>query len=175
MRKCMLLFICIVISFFLVGCLLSNSPNEPPEITITIKDEKIDYVFAKNQWNRSEYDRESTFVTILKELPESDIPYFENGSIVEIVFESNPPNEFYVSDILIDETGRPIYTDKEIKNIPVKLTNGKCQFEIEYHFAYALSSYYAPDKKSIRGFRMIASWGENECEYAFVVKTGSTL
>jgi hypothetical protein len=172
MRKFMLSFICIVISIFSVGCSLSNSPNEPPEITITVGDEKINYVFAKNQWNGSVYDRESTFVTILKELPESDIPYFENGSIVEIVFESDPPNEFLVSDTL-DETGSPIYTDKVIKNIPVKLTNGKCQFEIEHHFASALSSYYVPDKKGIRGFRLIASWGENECEYAFVIKTES--
>jgi hypothetical protein len=23
----------------------------------------------------------------------------------------------------------------------------------------------------LRGFRMIASWGQNECEYAFIIKT----
>ncbi len=72
---------------------------------------------------------------------------------------------------MIDENGRQIYTDKEIVNIPVQLINGKCSFEIEKHFASSLSSYYEPEKKDIRGFRMIASWGENECEYAFIIKT----
>jgi len=126
------------------GCSSSGNMQEPPELSISVGDKQLDYVAAKNKWN---------------------------GSIVEISFKSNPPDKFTVSDILIDENGRQIYTDKEIKNIPVELNNSKCSFEITPHFASALSSYYEPNKKEIRGFRMIASWGENECEYAFIIKT----
>ncbi len=151
------------------GCSSSGNMQEPPELSISVGDKQLDYVAAKNKWNGSIYDREDTFISIVKE--QNEIPVFENGSIVEISFKSNPPDKFTVSDILIDENGRQIYTDKEIKNIPVELNNSKCSFEITPHFASALSSYYEPNKKEIRGFRMIASWGENECEYAFIIKT----
>ena len=170
MKKFIFLIVLImVLTFFIAGC--TSTVEEPPAISVSIDNKEIEYVSAKNKWNGSVYDREDTFVTILKE--EKDIPIFINGSIAEITFKSNPPDEFKIMDILIDEKGRQIYTDKEIINIPVELNNGKCSFEIEKHLASFLSSYYEPEKKDIRGFRMIASWGENECEYAFIIKTYS--
>jgi hypothetical protein len=169
MKKLVFLFVLILImTLVFIGC-SKNSIKEPPEISITIKDKEIYYITAKNKWNGNIYDREDTFITILKE--QKDIPTFEIGNIVKIIFKSNPPDEFKILDILIDENGRQIYTDKEIKNIPAVLYDGKYTFEIEHHLASALSSQYEPEKKDIRGFRMIASWGENECEYAFVIKT----
>ncbi len=160
----------LIFTVVLSGC-STNYMKEPPKLLITIENKEIEYISAKNKWNGNIYDREDTFVTILKE--QNDLPVFENGSIVEIDFVSNPPNEFIVLDILIDENGRQIYTDKLINNIPVELNNGKCSFKIEKHLASYLSSQYEPNKNDIRGFRMIASWGENECEYAFVIKTYS--
>ena len=166
--KIFLIAFMLIFALMLAGCSL-NSMQEPPEISIHIGDKEIEYVSAKNKWNGSVYDREDTFITILKE--QNEIPVFENGSIAEIVFSNNPPDEFMVMDILINEDGNQIYTDKEIKNIPVESNDGKYSFDIEYHFASSFSSFYEPGKTDIRGFRMIASWGENECEYAFVVRT----
>lgn len=164
-----LLVLTIVLTLYIAGC--SSTMKEPPAISVSVDSKNIEYVSAKNKWNGSVYDREDTFLTILKE--QKDIPIFENVNIAEITFVSNPPDEFKIMDILIDENGRQIYTDKEIINIPVELIGGKCSFEIEKHLASFLSSQYEPEKKDIRGFRMIASWGENECEYAFVIKTYS--
>lgn len=162
----------LAIMLMLIAVLTSCSSyimKEPPEISVTIEGNEIEYISAKNKWNGSIYDREDTFVAIFKN--KKDVPIIENGSVIEIAFESNPPVEFKVFDILIDENGRQIYTEKEIKEIPAELINGKCSFKLENHFASSLSSYYVPDKKEIRGFRVIASWGENECEYAFVIKS----
>jgi len=178
MKKIMFLSVVILtLSFVTAGCSaikepldISTSTNkEPPDISIFIDNKEIEYVCAKNKWDGSVFDREDTFVTIFKE--QKDIPIFINGSIAEISFKNNPPDAFQIMDILIDEESRQIYTDKEIINIPVELINGKCSFKIEKHLASSLSSYYEPGKKDIRGFRMIASWGENECEYAFIIKT----
>ena len=166
--KILLLTSMLIFVVILAGCSL-DSMQEPPEISIHIGDKEIEYVSAKNKWNGSIYDREDTFITILKE--QNEIPVFENGSIAEIVFTNNPPDEFIVMDMLINEEGNQIYTDKEIKNIPIESNDGKYSFGIDYHLASALSSFYEPGKTDIRGFRMIASWGENECEYAFVVRT----
>lgn len=169
MRKTASFFaVLFIMTVILIGC-ASKSMKEPPEMSIHIGDRIIEYVAAKNKWNGNSYDREDTFVTILK--GQKDIPVIDIGSIAEIYFEGEIPDEFTVTDIIIDENGRPIYTDKEIKNIPVVLHGDKYYtFEIQEHFASSLSSYYEQDKKDLRGFRMIASWGDNECEYAFVIK-----
>jgi hypothetical protein len=167
-KKVFLLTSMLIFALMLAGCSL-NSMQEPPEISIHIGDKEIEYVSAKNKWNGNIYDREDTFITILKE--QNEIPVFENGSVAEIIFTNNPPDEFIVMDMLINEDGNQIYTDKEIKNIPFESNDGKYSFGIDYHFASALSSFYEPEKTDIRGFRMIASWGEDECEYAFVIKT----
>ncbi len=167
-KKVFLLTSMLIFALMLAGCSL-NSMQEPPEISIHIGDKEIEYVSAKNKWNGNIYDREDTFITILKE--QNEIPVFENGSVAEIIFTNNPPDEFIVMDMLINEDGNQIYTDKEIKNIPFESNDGKYSFGIDYHFASSLSSFYEPEKTDIRGFRMIASWGEDECEYAFVIKT----
>lgn len=162
-----------LMSIFMIGCTSIKSQEEPPKLTITIGNKQLDYIVAKNQWNGAKYDREDTFKTILKNVSESEITYIEIGKTVTINFTNNFPDKFTISDILIDKNGNQRYSNKEIISIPVKLKNGTCSFEIKNHFASALSSYYVEGKTDIRGFRMVASWGENECEYAFIIKTDS--
>lgn len=173
MKKIITLAVFILLMLNLpTGC-SPKSPKEPPKITITIGDKQIDYIVAKNEWNGAIYDREDTFHTLMKmkENSADDIPYVGIGEFAAISFESNPPNEFVVSDVLIHENGDEIYSYKEIIDVPVEYKNGKYYFEIRKHLASALSSYYVENKIDIRGFRMVASWGQNECEYAFVIKT----
>lgn len=148
-----------------------KSPQEPPEVTIIIGDEQLDYVVGKNQWNGAKYDREDTFKTIMKKHLASELPYIEIGSTVIIKFANNPPGKITIYDILLDESGEQMYSEKEIINIPVQLKKGKTSFEVEKHWASFLSSYYEEDKTDIRGFRIVATWGQNECEYAFIIRT----
>ncbi len=101
MKKTIFLLISILITTLIfVSCSL-NSIQKVPVLSINIGDKEIEYVSAKNKWNVSVYDREDTFVTILSK--QKEIPIFENGSIAEIAFVNNPPDEFTVSYILIDE------------------------------------------------------------------------
>lgn len=179
MKKLVVCFaLALLMNILIIGCTSTESLQkplkslkEPPELTITIDDKKVDYVVGKNQWDGAMYDREDTFQAILKK--QSEIPYVEIGSKVIISFTKDPPSEFFIADILIDEDGRQRYTDKEIISIPIELKDGKGYFEIKKHMASGLSSYYAEGKTDIRGFRMIAAWGENECEYAFIIRTDS--
>jgi hypothetical protein len=147
--------------------------QEPPKLTITIGDKQLDCIVGKNKWNGAIYNRVDTFKTIMEKDSKSEVPYIEIGNTATITFSNNPPTKFTIKDILIDENGNQRYSDKEMFNIPVELKHGKYSFKIEKHFAAALSSYYVEGKTDIRGFRMIATWGENECEYAFVIRTDS--
>ena len=171
----------LLMGVLMIGCTSTKSPQEPPKspqeppkLTITIGEKQLDYTIERNQWNDTEYDREEdTFKTILKKGSESEISYIEIGKTATISFTNNPPSKFTISDILIDENGNQRYTDKEIINFPIELKGGKGSFEIKKHWASALSSYYVVGKTDIRGFRMTANWGENECEYAFIIRTDS--
>lgn len=165
----------LLISMTVVGCSSPKAshkpPDEPPEITITIGDREIEYVAAKNEWDGAEYDREGTFKTIMAPDSDIEVPYIQIGETAEISFKNNPPEDFYILDMIIHEDGSRMYDYRVTEEIPIELKDGKCSFKIKKNMASFLSSYYEPNKKDFRGIRMIASWGENECEYAFVIKT----
>lgn len=149
---------------------LSKTPAGPPEIKITIDNKQLEYVVAKNIWDGVAYDREDTFESILKKTPESSIPYINIGSTVVIDFSDNPPDKLIVTDLIIYRNGNKIHFDKTTDSFPVELSNNIVSFKIARHTS-SLSSSDIINKINIRGFRVIAKWGENECEYAFVIKT----
>lgn len=164
------IIVMLLIIMFGLAYYSQKSPQEPPEITITIGDKKIEYVVAKNEWDNAKYDREDTFKSILKEVKEEEIPYIDIGKTVEITFRANSPKEFSIYDILLFKNGDQLF-DNLKDNVTYEKNRGNYSFEIKKNMTSALSSYYKENKKDIRGFRMIAKWGKNECEYAFVIKT----
>ena len=140
------------VCIFMIGYFYFSfkSPQEPPEVTIIIGDEQLDYVIGKNQWNGAKYDREDTFKTIMKNNSASELPYITIGSTAIIKFTESLPGKVRIYDILLDESGEQIYSEKEIINIPVQLKKGKTSFEVKKHLASFLSSYYDKDKTHIR-------------------------
>jgi hypothetical protein len=148
--------------------------EEPPAITVTISDRQIeDYIYEKNSWDGIQYDREGILQILMRKSLLNRIPYIKADETCTISFRDYPPDKFTISDILIDQKGNQRYTDKEIINIPVELKDGKCSFVVKKHVASGLDSLYYKGKTDFRGFLMTASWGENQCEYAFVIKTDS--
>jgi len=145
----------------------------PPGIAITIGGWRIDYIAEKNRWNSIDYDREDTFKTILNKSNVTQIPYIKIGDTASICFTDNPPDKFTISDNLIDNKGIRRYNDAGTINIPIELKDGKGFFEIKKHMASGFDSYRVEGKSDLRGFRMTASWGENECEYAFIIRADS--
>lgn len=174
MKKIKLTIVIMFIAcIFVIGYIYTSikSPQEPPEISIIIGDKQLDYVIGKNQWNNAKYDREATFQTYMRKYSASELPYIELGSNVNVHFSKNPPDKITISDILIDETENGLYIEKEIIDIPVALKNGKTSFEVKNHFTSDLSNYYIKDETILRGYKIVATWGENECEYAFIIRT----
>ena len=170
-------FFMLIVSMFLIVSATVRTQSKPyktapaPKIKVTVNGKIIDYVVGLKEWNGAEYYSEDTFKTILKEGSGFEIPYIEIGKTAVISFMSYPPSQLTISDVLIDKNGNQIYSDKEIMNIPAELKDGKCSFEIKKNMASALSSTYVENKTDIRGFSVIASWGQNKCEYAFIIRT----
>jgi hypothetical protein len=147
--------------------------TKPPGISIKAGDKEITYVIGLNQWDGTIYDREDTFHTIMKNDASVKVPYIHLGETIQMEVEGAYPDKVELNNYILKENGDQKYTGKEVINIPINFTNGKGIFRLEKHMAAFLSSNiedYEPGK-TIRGFRLICSWGENECEYAYIIRT----
>lgn len=163
----------LLITLILTACSSKLSQTEAPEISIKVGNKEVGYAVGLNKWNGAVYDREDTFYTIMKEGSDIEVPYAHLGETIEIVFKGAAPDKYELRDYILREDGFVKYTEKEVVKIPIELVNGKASFELDMNWAALLSSNskdYEPGGV-LRGFRLICSWGENECEYGFVIRT----
>lgn len=153
--------------------LVSNSksiiPQEPPEILITVDGRSVNYVIGKNIWNGSIFDRLDNFQLIIKE--NHEIIYVPIGKEFTVEFNGTSPDSIEITDEVIDTSGNVMFNNSG-QDIPVELNKGKILFILKEHPATLLSSNTETFENGvIRGFRVLSKWGDNECEYTFVIKT----
>jgi len=169
MRKSIFLYVIFFSFILLYGCY--GKMSEPPEIQVTSDGREISYVVGLNKWNGSVYDREDTFQTIMKE--KADIPYIKLKKEIQIEFKGTLPDSIKLQNFILNCDGKIKYTEKEVQTIPIEFSNKKGTFVLTQNIASMLSSNsadYEPGA-SIRGFRLYCSWGENDCEYAFIISS----
>ncbi len=169
--KKLLIAILIVVSIVLIYN--SQKMTEPPEILIYADDIQVGHVVGLNKWNRAVYDRENTFETIMKEESKIEVPYIKLGTIIEIEIKGRVPDTVELRDYVLNESGVIKYTSREVIIIPFTFYNRKGAFMLEMNPAVFLSfnsEDYLPGK-TMRGFRLICSWGGNQCEYGFIIRT----
>lgn len=164
--------ILILIFISIVAC-NDRSVTEIPVITIQSSDINIDYVVGLNSWDGTDHNREDNFKVIMRNAFES-LPYIKLGSEISIEFDEKMlPDTIELYDYVLDRNGNAKYTSREVMKRLFNLENGKGSFILDRHFAAMLSSHskdYEPGA-SIRGFKLIARWGKNECEYAFIIRS----
>ncbi len=159
----------IFIFMFSVAC-SDVSVNDPPEITIQFGETNINYVVGLSSWDGDDYDREDTFKIIVKNDFEL-LPYVELYS--EIIFnidEKIVPEKMVLYEYVLDENGNNKYAYREVL---FNWKNGKGSFILDTYVATLLSSNSIDNEPdaTIRGFKLICTWGKNECEYAFIIRT----
>jgi hypothetical protein len=160
----------IFIIIFLVAC-SDVSVKKPPEITVQYGETNINYVVGLSSWDGVDYDREDSFNRIMQNNDFETLPYIELYS--EIIFridEKNVPEKMVLYEYVLDGNGNNGYAYREIL---FSLENGKGSFILDTHIAALLSSSSKENKPdtTIRGLKLICTWGENECEYAFIINT----
>lgn len=172
-RTTVLIIVIAICSLIISGCTTKNMPTEPPDIHISIDEKSINSGWSIIKWDGTVYEKSDQLMSFIRDSKEPEIPYFEIGKSVEISFSVNPPDKLHITSTLLTEGGGQLYTDKEILNIATDYKNGNFKFEIPMHPASALSSLAVEGKKDIQGYKILASWGANECEYVFIIKTAS--
>lgn len=165
---CLLLLCCLAFS----GC---TRPPAPPDIQVTCGSAILPYQMGLNQWDGAVYDREDNFHALVQ--AGTPFSYCKLGETVRISFpEGAVPDRVVLTDSLLKEDGSLKY-EKTDQEIPLEFSGGAAEFTLTAHFAVSLSSSTedtAPGAVARRGFRLTCSWGDNACEYAFVLCAPAT-
>jgi hypothetical protein len=156
----------------------ADSLIEPPDITVSIGDVKLDYKVNKIKWN-NETNESTDFTELTKD--EKKIPIFDcPDNLIEfkdkivLDFGEVSPDSIMVKDYLISAVviamSNRLAMDRDVKIEG----NGKFTFGLYQHMALLISSNSATyTNPSCRRFRVTCSFGENKtCEYLFVLMLG---
>ena len=149
-------------------------PNEIPKISISTGGQSLQYVSAENKWNGSMINRKDTFKMIVDKFSTAEIPYIKLDEKVQIDFGKNPPDKVKITDSLINKFGDLALAEKvAVTSITPHISGSRYIFDIKKTMASRLNSNsdsYQPGN-TWHGYRIICSWGYNECEYAFIIRT----
>ncbi|MCL1858408.1 MAG: substrate-binding domain-containing protein [Oscillospiraceae bacterium] len=191
MNKKTFLFLMFIICFInLSGC---NKTENYPEITITINNTKIIYYKLPNKWNGNIYDKLSAYQHVFTENPTMEnLVEVNTNDIITIDFMENNPDkikieyEFITVSYFNDNDN--ISSEVETFEIMYEINDNKYSFIIDkfdennynnwdskyYELFTPMNSYMINSDKLCyiagRVYKITASWGENECEYIFLIK-----
>lgn len=170
MKKIGILILMLILIFmFSVAC-SDESINTPPEITIKVGETNINYIIGLSTWDGEDYDREDTFNTIIKNDYES-LPYIKLFSKIKFYFDEKViPEKMVIYEYVLDGNGKSEYVNREVL---FNMDNGNGSFILDTQIEKLVSSDSIDDvpDATVRGFRLICTWGKNECEYAFIIRT----
>ena len=171
MKKAMSLILILAVALVCAGC---SGTNEAPRFAARAGDINIPTAFGYNEWDGAIYDREDLCVQLVKE--DTDFPYVSLGETITLSLDGAQPDSCVMQDYIVGEDGRNLYTEKEITTSDLSFKNGQYQFVLEENPAAHLSSDSEAYETGgiMRGFKLTCTFGENECEYAFIIRTDAS-
>ncbi|MGM9974573.1 MAG: hypothetical protein ACI33K_11100 [Clostridiaceae bacterium] len=148
-----------------------KSPEEPPEISIIAGNVSLPWVVGLNKWDGAIYDREDTFKDFFNK--NNEVIELELGTKITIDFKDHEPDEVVVEEYILKDNGEQFSEGSEPKDIEgITFKGDKMTFVLEE--SSEVPSEAVINGYIMRGFRVTCTWGENECEYAIVVKVKDT-
>jgi len=154
------------------------TPSEPPDITVRSGATEIPWIVAKNKWSKEPYDQLDTLQMIMRTSSVSELPYLKNEEHVTIVISGRVPDSFTLTEYILREDGTSKYNTYGMAyDIHFGLFNRTAEFAIKPNYATMLSSSswdYLPGN-TIKGYRLVCTWGGNMCEYAFIIRGDASL
>ena len=154
-------------------------PSEPPEIAVRGAGQDIPWAMGKNSWNNADYDREDLLVQLMDEHSRDSLPVVHNGQAVTIKFQGSAPRSWTLTEYILRDNGAPKYNLSGHKEYALRFPflSRAGRFKIESNWATAFSSssldYLAGN--TLKGYRLVCHWGENSCEYAFILRGDAAI
>lgn len=160
-------------ALLLFALLLSacGSSGGPPDIRVRAGEGELTWVMGLNRWDGSVIDRMDNYDLYMSR--NKELTRLELGTEITVEFQGKAPDSVTLRDELLNSDGSRKYDERVSKVLELAVVDGGVSFSLEPHFAVFLSSSledYEPGAV-IRGLKLTCSWGENECEYAFAIRT----
>jgi hypothetical protein len=148
--------------------------GKPPEITLTVGGQPVEYSVGLNMWDGAIVDRLDTLQFIMMEDSGIEVPYIKLSGTIEVTFQDNPPETAALYDKIINTDGTSRYAEQVTEELPLAINGGTLSSEFVANPAAFLSSNSEDyeDGNTYRGFYLRCKWENgNDCEYGFVVRT----
>ncbi len=174
-----LLVLLMVLALFVPVWADAQGMSGPPEVRVLVNDVEIPCVTVLNKWNGATVKRMATFPTLVEQQQGREVPYCEPGAEVRVKFSAPVPDRAELSDRILNPDGTDKYSAPDQPDVQslTEFPDGWISFELEPNPMSMLSSDgadYEPGA-SLRGFLLKCWWGENECEYAFMLRTDAGI
>lgn len=168
------LAVAITVSVFAFGPVMKKASQAPPEIKITAGSVELLYALGINQWDGNIYDREDCFERIMSGTALADLEYVKNGETITILVDGNVPDSVTLTEYILKDDGTKKYNIEGMSyDISFGVSNQMGTLTLVPNYTAGLSSLgadYDPGA-TIRGFQLVCLWGENECEYSFIIRS----
>jgi hypothetical protein len=175
-RKLIYLTIAILVALsalIAIYIISSDVPEGPPSVRIQSNREQIDWILGKNRWEGETTNQNVTFKTILAETSVEKLPHVKNGRIVVIRFRGNTPESVTLTEYILKEDGEERFNIPGMEyTVTLDQVHNRAAFTITTNWATALSSNsadYLPGN-TLKGYRLECAWGQNSCEYLFIIR-----
>ncbi len=150
--------------------------SQVPELSVTADGIILPSTMGLNIWNGAMVDRADTLESLAKGTEE--LPYVPLGTPIHFTFDGDAPDRMALTGYVLNEDGTQKYwVDVPQDELPFTFEDGEGSFPLPGNFLTMLSSdsrdYEAG--QSIQGFKLTCAWGENECEYAFMLRTDAGI
>jgi len=194
LKKIVMIGLALALSFILAGCDGNTPPtvngepptvsggsfNEPSPIRVLADETEVSWFVALNKWNGAIFDRLDNFHVIMSETSFDDLPIVGNGETVTIQFLGDVPDSYTLTEFILRENGDLKFNVPGMEYDIAFDNNGFGEFVVKPNISTALSSYsgdYDPGN-TIKGYRLVVSWGDvedspltvRESEYTFIVR-----
>ena len=107
-----------------------------------------------------------------------ELPYIKNGETITIKFNGHVPNSVTLTEYILNKNGERKYTsDGMVYDINFGIFNHAANFTIKKNYATALSSSTLDYMRgnTIKGYKLVCAWGNNECEYSFIIRGDAAI
>ncbi len=159
---------------------LSSMSPEPPEISITVDNTELDYILTKTYWEGEQQSLSDE--DILDQIQKDDIavPTIYIGDLgdmqertVTIDFKDHIlPDTIHLCDILLFSNRNMAKDTSFTEQLIQTVDDHQIAVPLMHHISVMVSSNSHDYEKSYqRLFRLSCTWGENTCEYIFMVET----
>jgi hypothetical protein len=189
MYKKFIIFFIIMICFgILFGC--NNQTAKYPDITVTVNDTKIPYYTIPIKWNGDTAHKPTAYIYVFEQNPEMEnLVEVNSGDMITVDFGKKSPDKV---KIVYELLTAPYYigientaSAAETFDMTFDIKENKYSFNVDKFEIKIYSDNYwlftprqpqflsgAENIRYIAGrvYKITASWGDDECEYAFVIK-----